>query len=263
MAGLPQDVRATARAAAKQRGDDAGAVITLSRSLIVPFLTFSQRRDLREQAFKAWTRRGENDGEHDNRPVAREILALRNELARLHGYRNYADYALVDRMAGTPAAVANSRAATFEPAKASAAIEARRCGDGAGEGQTHPIEPGTGATIPKKCVPRSSASTARCSPYFALDRMLGAASRHRESAVRHPLRRTPDLPSITPMSAPSKSALGLTMGSSASSFRQLRSPHQARRCVDERLSPINASMARLSSHHRQQQQLRQGCAGRA
>ena len=81
-------------------------MITLSRSLIVPFLTFSERRDLREQAFKAWIRRGEHDGEHDNRPVAREILALRNEQARLHGYRSYADYALVDRMAGTPAAVA-------------------------------------------------------------------------------------------------------------------------------------------------------------
>ena len=77
------------------------AVITLSRSHIVPFLTFSDRRDLREQAWRAWTTRGEHDGEHDNRPVAREILALRNEQARLHGYACYADYALADTMAGT------------------------------------------------------------------------------------------------------------------------------------------------------------------
>ena len=80
-------------------------MITLSRSLIVPFLQFSDRRDLREQAFKAWTRRGENGGEHDNRPIAREILALRGERAPLLGYDSYADYALVDTMAGTPAAV--------------------------------------------------------------------------------------------------------------------------------------------------------------
>ena len=106
LAGLPDGVRAAAREAARERGVADAWVITLSRSLIVPFLTFSDRRDLREQAFKAWTRRGEHDGDHDNRPIAREILALRNEQARLHGHRHYADYALVDRMAGTPAAVA-------------------------------------------------------------------------------------------------------------------------------------------------------------
>ena len=100
LAGLPQDLRAAARAAAQERGEADVWIVTLSRSLIVPFLTFSDRRDLREQAFIAWTRRGEHDGEHDNRPVAREILALRNEQARLHGYRHYAEYALVDRMAG-------------------------------------------------------------------------------------------------------------------------------------------------------------------
>ena len=105
-AGLPDYVRAAAREAAKERGVDTPGIITLSRSLIVPFLTFSDRRDLREQAYKAWTTRGEHDGPHDNRPIAREILALRNEQARLHGYRHYAEYALDDRMAGTPDAVA-------------------------------------------------------------------------------------------------------------------------------------------------------------
>ena len=82
--------RSCARRRAKrrsERGEPDAWMITLSRSLIVPFLTFSDRRDLREQAFKAWIRRGENDGEHDNRPIAREILALRTEQARLHGYR--------------------------------------------------------------------------------------------------------------------------------------------------------------------------------
>jgi len=177
MAGLPQDVRATARAAAKQRGDDAEAVITLSRSLIVPFLTFSQRRDLREQAFKAWTRRGENDGEHDNRPVAREILALRNELARLHGYRNYSDYALVDRMAGTPAAVAQLLAQVWEPAKARAAIESAALRAMAlGEGQTHPIEPWDWRYYSEKVrTAQFGFDGAVLKPYFALDRMLGAA----------------------------------------------------------------------------------------
>ena len=107
----------------KERGVDTPGIITLSRSLIVPFLTFSDRRDLREQAYKAWTTRGEHDGAHDNRPIAREILALRNEQARLHGYRNYAEYALDDRMAGTPDAVARLLGQVWEPAKARAAAE--------------------------------------------------------------------------------------------------------------------------------------------
>jgi peptidyl-dipeptidase Dcp len=105
LAGLPDFVRAAARQAAVDRGLPDVHVITLSRSLIVPFLTFSDRRDLREQAWRAWTSRGEHDGDTDNRPVAREILALRNEQARAHGYNCYADYALADTMAGTQAAV--------------------------------------------------------------------------------------------------------------------------------------------------------------
>jgi peptidyl-dipeptidase Dcp len=105
LAGLPDFVRDAARQAASERGLAEGHVITLSRSLIVPFLTFSERRDLREQAWRAWVGRGEHGGEHDNRPVARAILELRAEQAALHGHACYADYALTDTMAGTRTAV--------------------------------------------------------------------------------------------------------------------------------------------------------------
>ena len=102
--GLPAFVLASARQAALDRGLD-GEVITLARSLVVPFLTFSERRDLREQAWRAWVGRGEHEGAHDNREVARAILRLRNEQARLHGHRSFADFALTDTMACTHAAV--------------------------------------------------------------------------------------------------------------------------------------------------------------
>ena len=105
LAGLPGFLRDAARQAAIDRGLPDGHVITLSRSLIVPFLTFSERRDLREQAWRAWVTRGEHEGEHDNRPVARQILELRSEQAALHGHASYADYALTDTMAGNRAAV--------------------------------------------------------------------------------------------------------------------------------------------------------------
>ena len=105
LAGLPDFVRASARQAAAERGLADAHVITLSRSLVVPFLTYSERRDLRETAWRAWTSRGEHPGEADNREVARAILRLRREQAALHGQASYADYALADTMAGSRAAV--------------------------------------------------------------------------------------------------------------------------------------------------------------
>ena len=104
LAGLPDFARAAARQAALDRGLP-GHVITLSRSLVVPFLSFSTRRDLREQAWRAWTGRGEHAGECDHREVARDILRLRREQALLQGHACYADYALADTMAGTRTAV--------------------------------------------------------------------------------------------------------------------------------------------------------------
>jgi peptidyl-dipeptidase Dcp len=82
---LPDFVVAAARAAGEEKGAG-GPVVTLSRSLIVPFLQFSPRRDLREKALKAWAARGANGGETDNREIAAEILALRDERAKLLGY---------------------------------------------------------------------------------------------------------------------------------------------------------------------------------
>ncbi len=264
-AGLPEDLRAAARAAAQQRGVETGAVITLSRSLIAPFLTFSERRDLREQAFKAWIRRGENDGEHDNRPVAREMLALRNELARLHGYRNFADYALVDRMAGTPAAVAQLLAQVWEPAKARAATECDALRATAlAHGETHPIEPWDWRFYAEKVrKAHYGFDGAALKPYFALDRMLGAAfdTAHRLFGIRFVER--PDLHAYHPdvrvfeVRGRDDRVVGVFLS------RQFRAPDQARRRMDERLPLPVARRRRDTSDHRQQQQLRQGRARRA
>lgn len=106
LAGLPGFVRAAARQAAAERGlPDGTHAITLNRSLIVPFLTFSERRDLREKAWRAWVGRGESGGPTDNRALIRQILRLRHQQAQAHGYASYADYALADTMAGQQRAV--------------------------------------------------------------------------------------------------------------------------------------------------------------
>ena len=121
--GLPDFVIASARAAAEERGQP-GHVLTLNRSLIVPFLQFSPRRDLRETAFAAWAARGASGGETDNRPVAAEILALREERARLLGYDSFAAYKLEPEMARTPAAVRDLLMQVWAPARARAEADA-------------------------------------------------------------------------------------------------------------------------------------------
>ncbi|MES2098530.1 MAG: M3 family metallopeptidase [Pseudomonadota bacterium] len=174
MAGLPEFVRAATRQAALDRGIDDGLLVTLSRSHIVPFLTFSERRDLREQAWRAWTSRGEHPGEHDNRPVAREILTLRNEQARLHGFASYADYALTDTMAGRQAAVTALLTQVWEPAKARAAEELEAL-QALARGETAQLEPWDWRFYAEKVRQlRYDLDEATVKPYFPLHRMVEA-----------------------------------------------------------------------------------------
>ena len=77
-------------------------IITLSRSIITPFLKFSPNRKLRKQAQQAWVSRGMQKEETDNRPIAREILTLRRQMAVLLGYRNFAEFKLDTEMAKKP-----------------------------------------------------------------------------------------------------------------------------------------------------------------
>ena len=121
--GLPDFVREGAAQSAAERGQD-GHVVTLSRSLIEPFLKFSPRRALRETAYRAWIARGTHAGEHDNTKLIPEILALRQEQAKLLGYADYALYRLADSMARSPEA---ARRLTDEvwPAAVSRAEEER------------------------------------------------------------------------------------------------------------------------------------------
>jgi len=178
LAGLPDFVRAAARQAAADRGlagEDAH-VITLSRSLIVPFLTFSERRDLREQAHLAWVGRGEQAGPSDNRAIAREILTLRNEQARLHGHACYADYALADTMAGSRAAVQELLMKVWEPAKTAAAAE-REALEGmmASLDQRHALEAWDWRYYAEKVrQARYELQEAELKPYFPLDAMVAA-----------------------------------------------------------------------------------------
>ena len=176
--GLPPFVRASARQAASDRGLPAGRhVVTLSRSLIVPFLTFSSHRALREKAWKAWVGRGENEGETDNREVARDILRLRQEQAWMHGHASYADYALANTMAGNIASVNNLLDDVY--VRALAALKDER-------DAVHEALHGAEVAAPfmawdwrygseKVRQQRYAFDDGEVKPYFSLDRMVQAA----------------------------------------------------------------------------------------
>jgi peptidyl-dipeptidase Dcp len=177
LAGLPPFVRAAARQAAAERGLERASIVTLSRSHIVPFLTFSERRDLRERAWRAWTSRGEHAGASDNRAVAEEILQLRLEQAQLHGYPSYADYALADTMAGNQAAVTTLLARVWQPAKARA-VEEREALEALAlsRGEALKIEPWDWRFYAEKVRQvRYDLDEAAIKPYFPLDGIVGAA----------------------------------------------------------------------------------------
>ncbi|MER9951146.1 M3 family metallopeptidase [Mesorhizobium sp. M0047] len=105
LAGLPDFLKSSMAEAAEMRGQKGRYAVTLSRSIYEPFSTFSERRDLRETAFRAFTMRGQNGGATDNTTVVRDMLKLRAEKAKLLGYGSFAALKLDDTMAKTPEAV--------------------------------------------------------------------------------------------------------------------------------------------------------------
>jgi peptidyl-dipeptidase Dcp len=177
LAGLPESVRSAARNAATERGLGGSAyAITLSPSLSEPFLTFSARRDLRERVWRGRVERGAHTGEQDNRPVAARIVALRQELAGLHGHDNYAEYALSDRMAEGTGAVLQLLRQAWEPAKAKAAQDRERLTQMARDlREPTPIAAWDWRYLAEKVRQREfDLDDAELKPYFALDNMIAA-----------------------------------------------------------------------------------------
>ncbi len=177
LAGLPPFLRAAMARAAADRGHEGKHAVTLSRSIIEPFLTFSTRRDLREQAFTAWNRRGENGGDSDNRAIVAEMVELRAEKARLLGFPTFAHFKLDDCMAKTPENVRELLELVWQPAKARAAREAADLAALAqSEGENGPIRPWDWRHYAEKVRQKNYAfDEAELKPYLQLDRIIAAA----------------------------------------------------------------------------------------
>ena len=176
LAGLPDFLRDAMAGAAREHGADGKFAVTLSRSIIEPFLTFSERRNLREQAFKAWVARGENGGETDNRGTVKRTLELRKEKSGLLGYANFADYKLDNTMAKTPEAVNGLLGQVWEKAVARAnEEEAELASVIAAEGKNHEVMPWDWRHYAEKLrAQKFNFSEAELKPYLQLEKIIEA-----------------------------------------------------------------------------------------
>jgi peptidyl-dipeptidase Dcp len=118
LAGLPQSLRDAAAQQAAAKKMPGAWIITNTRSSIDPFLTYSDRRELREKAWRMFVNRGDNGDAHDNNAIITEILQLRAERAKLLGYPTHAHWRLDDKMAKTPERTMELMEAVWKPAVA-------------------------------------------------------------------------------------------------------------------------------------------------
>jgi len=124
LAGLPDSVKAVAKAAAAERGKQGWAIVN-TRSAVDPVLTFATDRALREQVWRAFTKRGDNGDINDTKATIARIVRLRANRAHLLGFKTHADWRMQDTMAKTPAAAMDLMMRVWPAAKARVAEEVR------------------------------------------------------------------------------------------------------------------------------------------
>src|SRR6478609_16211 len=175
--GLSESFIAAAKGAAEERGMAGKAVMTLSRSFVEQFLKSATRRDLREKVYRAFIARGDNGNSNDNKAIIGEILALREESAKLLGFPTFAAYRLEDSMAKTPEAVRGLLERVWKPARARALADR----DDmqlliTEEGGNFKLAPWDWRFYAEKLrLQRANFDDAAIKPYLALDHMIAAA----------------------------------------------------------------------------------------
>ncbi len=123
LVGLPQAVIVGAAELAAREGHEGKWMFNLSKPSWIPFLQFSQKRDLREKLYRGYFMKGDNNNEFDNKELFVELMTLRQRMANLLGYENYAQYFTSEQMAQTPENVYSFLHQVWKPALAIAKKE--------------------------------------------------------------------------------------------------------------------------------------------
>jgi peptidyl-dipeptidase Dcp len=177
LAGLPPPLQASYAAAAAERKLKGKWAVVNTRSSVDPFLASSSRRDLREQVWKAFKRRGDNGGDNDTHQTIARIVKLRADRARLLGYPTHAHWRMSDTMAKDPAKASELMMQVWKPAVARVHEEvadmekiARR------EGLKGPFEPWDYLYYAEKVrKAKYNVDENELKPYFELNNMIAAS----------------------------------------------------------------------------------------
>lgn len=116
LAGLTEGIISAAAETAKEKGYDGKWVFTIQKPSLIPFLQYSDKRDLREKMFKAYINQGNHDDELDNKANVAKIVSLRVKRAKLLGYATHADFILEQNMAKEPSEVYDLLFKIWKPA---------------------------------------------------------------------------------------------------------------------------------------------------
>lgn len=175
--GLSDFLRDAMAEAVLSRGQEGRFAVTLSRSIYEPFMAFSTRSDLREQAFRGFTGRGRNSAKTDNTQIVAQTLKLRAEKARLLGYDTYADLKLEDTMAKTSDAVMGLLEPVWEKAVARVEADAQEMRAIAAEdGSNREIEAWDWRHFAEKLrLRKHDFDEAQLKPYLKLDNIIAAS----------------------------------------------------------------------------------------
>ena len=174
--GLPEFVINSMSQAALDR-ELKGYALTLSRSILEPFLQFSSNQKLRKVAYLAWSKRGMNGGDTDNINIAKRTLSLRSERASILGYNSFADFKLENQMAKNPKRVRDLLMAVWEPAKRKASVDSENLQKlMVKDGGTQALQAWDWRYYAEKYKQTEySLDETEIKPYFQLDKMIEAS----------------------------------------------------------------------------------------
>ncbi|UZK71105.1 M3 family metallopeptidase [Sphingomonas sp. S1-29] len=176
LAGLPDSVKATAKAAAQERGQPGFAIVN-TRSAVDPVLTFGTDRALREKVWRTFVNRGDNGGATDTNATIARIVKLRAERAKLLGFPTHAHWRMQDTMAKTPQAATDLMMRVWPAATARVKQEvADMQAIAAKEGTPITIEPWDYRFYQEKVrKARYDLDQTELKPYFALNNIIDAS----------------------------------------------------------------------------------------
>lgn len=103
--GLPESTVEAAKALADEKGEEGKWAFNLHYPSFVPFVTYSENRELREKMYRAFSSKAFKGNDYDNKEIVKTIAKLRHERANLLGYKTHADFVLEERMAEKPGKV--------------------------------------------------------------------------------------------------------------------------------------------------------------